>query len=136
MSLVLAASLPATLVKAAGENVVRVGETDRYATNAKVATTNWSSPKDLVLVCGEGYADAVSATVLAKRLDAPILLTNSKSLNENAKNALDTLKPTNLYVIGGNASVSQSIINTLKNSSYNVIQLSGKNRYETNVACC
>lgn len=134
MSLVLAASLPAPLVKAAGGHVSRIGEADRYQTAAKVATTNWSSPKDLVLVCGEGYADAVSATVLAKQLDAPILLTSSKSLNESAKNALDTLKPENVYVIGGYASVSQSIRNSLKNYKYNVIELSGKNRYETNIA--
>lgn len=133
MSLVLAASLPAPLVKAAEGQVVRVGEADRYATAAKVATTNWSSPKDLVLVCGEGYADAVSASVLAKQLDAPILLTTPKSLNENTKNALDTLKPQNVYLVGGNASISQSIRDTLK-SNYNVIELTGKNRYETNLA--
>ncbi|MBV7272644.1 cell wall-binding repeat-containing protein [Clostridium sp. PL3] len=134
MSLVLAASLPAPLVKAAGGNVARVGEADRYATAAKVATTNWSSPKDVVLVCGEGYADAVSASVLAKQLDAPILLTNANALNGNAKNALDTLKPENVYVIGGYASISKSIRSTLTNSGYNVIELSGKNRYETNAA--
>lgn len=134
MSVVLAASLPAPLVKAAGGHVSRFGEADRYQTAAKVATTNWSSPKDLVLVCGEGYADAVSASVLAKQLDAPILLTSPKSLNESAQSALDTLKPKNVYVIGGYASVSQSIRNALKNNNYNVIELSGKNRYETNVA--
>lgn len=134
MSMVLAASLPVSLAKAAGGKVTRVGEADRYATAAKVATSNWSNPENLVLVCGEGYADAVSASVLAKQLDAPILLTASKSFNADAKSALDTLKPKNVYVIGGYASVSQSIRNTLKSNNYNVIELSGKNRYETNIA--
>jgi putative cell wall-binding protein len=134
MSLVLAAALPATLVKAAGGNVSRIGEVDRYATAAKVATTNWTNPKDVILVCGEGYADAVSASVLSKQLDAPIVMTNSGSLNENAKSALNTLKPQNVYVIGGAASISNSIRNYLKNASYKVIELSGKSRYETNVA--
>lgn len=134
MSLVLAASIPAPLVRAAGGHVSRVGEADRYQTAAKVATTNWSSPKDVVLVCGEGYADAVSASVLAKQLDAPILLTASKSLNESAKEALNTLRPENVYVIGGYASVSQNIRKALKSNNYNIIELSGKNRYETNIA--
>lgn len=134
MSLILTAALPAPFVKAAGGNVVRIGEADRYATAAKVATTNWSNPKDLILVCGEGYADAVSASVLSKKLDAPIIMTNSNSLNENAKSALSTLKPQNVYVIGGYASVSKSIRNYLNNGGYNVIELSGKNRYETNAA--
>lgn len=134
MSLILTAALPLTAVKADGVSVSRVGEADRYATAAKVATTNWSNPEDVILVCGEGYADAVSASVLSKQLDAPIIMTSSGSLNESAKSALDTLKPKNVYVIGGYASISKSIRTYLTNAKYNVIELSGKSRYETNVA--
>lgn len=134
MSLIFTAALPLPIVKAADGNVVRIGESDRYATAAKIATTNWNNPKDVILVCGEGYADAVSASVLSKQLDAPIVMTNSSSLNENAKNALNTLKPQNIYVIGGYSSISENIRNYLKNANYNVIELSGKNRYETNAA--
>ncbi|MCT8978544.1 cell wall-binding repeat-containing protein [Clostridium sp. CX1] len=134
MSLILTAALPTTLVRAASGEVTRVGEADSYATAARVATLNWSNPKDVVLVCGEGYADAVSATVLAKQLDAPILLTTASSLSKSAKDALDTLKPENIYVIGGNASVSKIVRDGLKDSKYNLVELSGKDRYETNIA--
>lgn len=133
MSLVLTTSLSSGLVKAS-EDVSRIGETNRYETAAKVATTNWSNPENVVLVCGEGYADAVSASVLAKQLDAPILLTTPKSLSSSTKEALDTLQPKNIYVVGGAASVSETVKTELKNSSYNLIELSGKNRYETNIA--
>ncbi len=134
MSLILSAAVPTISVKAAEGQVTRIGESDSYATAAKVATTNWTKPKDVVLVCGEGYADAVSATVLAKQLDAPILLTTAASLNKNAKDALDTLNPQNIYVIGGNASVSDTVREGLRNSNYNLIELGGKDRYETNIA--
>lgn len=134
MSLILAAALSTSPVKAAEGQVTTVGGTSIYETAAKVATTNWTSSKNVVLVCGEGYADAVSGSVLAKQLDAPILLTTTGSLNSYAKTALDTLKPQNIYVIGGTASVSQSVRDGLRNSSYNLIELSGKDRYETNVA--
>lgn len=134
MSLILSASVPTTLVKAAEGQVTRTGEVDSYATAAKVATTNWTKPKDVVLVCGEGYADAVSATVLAKQLDAPILLTTAASLDKNTKSALDTLKPQNIYVIGGNASISSTVRDGLRNANYNLIELGGKDRYETNIA--
>jgi len=133
MSLVLTTSLSGGLVKAS-EGVTRIGESNRYETASKVATTNWSNPENVVLVCGEGYADAVSASVLAKQLDAPILLTTPKSLSSSTKDALDTLQPKNIYVVGGNASVSDSVKTELKNYGYNLIELSGKNRYETNVA--
>lgn len=134
ISIALALASPTVLVKAAPGQVTRIGESDSYATAAVVATTNWSSAKDVVLVCGEGYADAVSASVLAKQLDAPILLTQAASLNGSAKDAIDKLKPQNIYVIGGNASVSQSLRNELKNNNYNLIELGGKDRYETNIA--
>lgn len=134
ISIALALASPTVLVKAAAGQVTRIGESDSYATAAIVATTNWSSAKDVVLVCGEGYADAVSASVLAKQLDAPILLTQAASLNGSAKDAIDKLKPQNIYVIGGNASISQSLRNELKNNNYNLIELGGKDRYETNVA--
>ncbi|MDW8802582.1 cell wall-binding repeat-containing protein [Clostridium sp. A1-XYC3] len=133
MSLVLTTAISTGVVQAS-EQITRIGEADRYETAAKVATTNWTNPENVILVSGEGYADAVSASVLAKQLDAPILLTTPKSLSSSAKAALDTLSPKNIYVIGGNASVSQSVRTELKKYNYKLVELSGKNRYETNTA--
>ncbi|WP_123054668.1 cell wall-binding repeat-containing protein [Clostridium sp. JN-1] len=141
LSLVLTTALSAGPVKAADANLTAAGKVtrtsgvDRYETAAKVATTNWDKgSKDVVLVCGEGYADAVSGSVLAKTIDAPILLTQSKTLSADTKKALDTLKPENVYVIGGTASIAQSVRDGLKTSGYNLKELGGANRYETNVA--
>ena len=135
MSLVLTTALSAGPVKAAQGSVTRIGAADRYATAAQVATSNWKDgAKDVVLVSGEGYADAVSASALAKKLNAPILLTTAGSLNADAKAALATLKPTNVYVVGGNASVSAAVRSDLKAANYTLVELQGANRYETNVA--
>ncbi|AGY76766.1 cell wall-binding repeat-containing protein [Clostridium autoethanogenum] len=133
MSLVLTTALSAGPVKAAQGPVNRVSGGDRYATAAKVATTNWTTSDNVVLVSGEGYADAVSASALAKKLNAPILLTTGNTLSSEAQSALNTLKPKNVYVIGGNASISQSIRDGLK-ANYTLKELGGQNRYETNVA--
>ncbi|AZV55487.1 cell wall-binding repeat-containing protein [Clostridium sp. AWRP] len=133
MSLVLTTALSAGPVKAAQGPVTRVGGGDRYATAATVATKNWTTSDNVVLVSGEGYADAVSASALAKKLNAPILLTTSNSLSSEAETALNTLKPKTVYVVGGNASISQSIRDGLK-SKYTLKELGGQNRYETNVA--
>ncbi|WP_294184709.1 cell wall-binding repeat-containing protein [uncultured Clostridium sp.] len=133
MSLVLTTALSAGPVKAAQGKVTRTSGTTRYATAAEVAKTNWAQgSKNVVLVSGEGYADAVSASALAKKLDAPILLTASDTLSSDAKSALDTLKPENVYVIGGNASISQNIRDGLKADKYNLTELGGTTRYETN----
>ncbi|MEY8000437.1 cell wall-binding repeat-containing protein [Clostridium sp. Mt-5] len=134
MSLVLTTALSAGPVKAAAGQVTRTSGTTRYATAAQVATTNWTSGSDnVVLVSGEGYADAVSASALAKKLNAPILLTTPDTLSADAQTALTTLKPKNIYVIGGTASISQSIRDGLK-ANYTLTELGGANRYETNAA--
>ncbi|MBV7275210.1 cell wall-binding repeat-containing protein [Clostridiaceae bacterium UIB06] len=133
ISIVLNIALLTDPIKAASGAVTRIGEADRYATAAKVAITNWKTNDNVVLVSGEGYADAVSASALAKKLDAPILLTTSGALNVDAANAIDKLKAKNIYIVGGNASVSQVVRNELKDS-YNLIELGGANRYETNAA--
>ncbi|RMD04048.1 cell wall-binding repeat-containing protein [Clostridium autoethanogenum] len=132
MYLVLTMFLPFSTVKAAQGTMYRISGDNRYDTACRVATTNWTKSENVILVSGEGYADAISASVLSKKLDAPIIFTTPNELSSEAKKALYLLKPKNIYVIGGDASISQSIRNNLK-ISYNLIELSGVNRYETNI---
>ncbi|OPD18747.1 S-layer protein [Clostridium botulinum] len=121
-------------VKAAPGDVNKVQGNDRYETAANVAKANWKDgAKDVIIASGEGYADSLSASVLAKKLNAPIILTTAGELNSNAKSALQTLKPENVYVIGGNASVSEVVRSGLK-KDYKVTELGGKTRFETNLA--
>ncbi|OSA71319.1 cell surface protein [Clostridium botulinum] len=127
--------LPSGNVKAAPGDVNKMPGKDRYETAANVATDNWKEgTENVIIASGEGYADSLSASVLAKKLNAPIILTQSGELHKSAKEALKTLKAKNLYVIGGNASVSQSIRDDLKREGYALTELGGKNRFETNLA--
>lgn len=132
MSLVINMALPSNQVKAGFVEVTRISGPDRYSTAAQVALKNWTNSNNVVLVSGEGYADAVSASALAKKLNAPILLTTYEDLNENTSLALTSLGTKNIYVVGGNASISQNIRSKLK-SKYKLIELGGKDRYETNI---
>ncbi|WP_411679086.1 cell wall-binding repeat-containing protein [Clostridium thailandense] len=122
-------------VKAETGKVIRTSGLDRYATAAQVAKDNWpSGARNVILVTGEGYADAVSSSVLAKTLDAPILLTAGTSLNSDTQSALDALHPQYIYIIGGIGAIKQSIRDELRNDGYNLVELKGDNRYETNAA--
>ncbi|AKA70848.1 cell wall-binding repeat-containing protein [Clostridium scatologenes] len=131
IALVLSTIISTSNVSAVSGQASRTSGLDRYQTASQIATKNWTTSDNVVLVSGEGYADAVSASALAKKLDAPILLTSAKSLDTNTKQALATLKPKNIYIIGGNASVSKEVRDDLK-TSYTLIELGGSNRYETN----
>ncbi|GAA0744998.1 leucine-rich repeat protein [Clostridium oceanicum] len=134
LSLIMATSLNTTNVKAAKGQVERLAGKNRYETSFKVATLNWEKSDKVILVSGEGYADSLSAAVLSKKLNAPIILTSSKKLDENAKRALKTLKAKEVYVIGGEISVSKSIREELKKDNYKLVELGGENRFETNLA--
>ncbi|EDT82978.1 leucine-rich repeat protein [Clostridium botulinum] len=127
--------LPSGNVKAAPGDVNKMPGKDRYETAANVATDNWKEgTENVIIASGEGYADSLSASVLAKKLNTPIILTQSEELHKSAKEALKTLKAKNLHVIGGNASVSQSIRDDLKKEGYALTELGGKTRFETNMA--
>lgn len=122
-------------VKAEAGDVNRIPGKDRYETAANVATVNWKDGSENVIIAsGERYADSLSASLLAKKLNAPIILTKPGDLNTSAKEALKTLKVKNVYVIGGNVSVSQSIRDELKKDGYKLTELSGRTRFETNIA--
>jgi len=120
-------------VKAAEGSVTRAGGINRYETAANAAKSNWPNGSDYaVVVNGTKYADAVSASTLAKKLDAPILLTEGDELDSNAKAALKTLKTKSVYIVGGEGVISKSVENSL--SGYKVKRLQGKDRYGTNLA--
>jgi trimeric autotransporter adhesin len=132
MSLVLTTALTSGPVNAAAGSVTRTGGADRYETAANVAKANWTTSDDVILVNGLSYADSVSASTLAKKLNAPILLTEADSLNDSAKSAIEQLQPKNIYIVGGTGAVSQAVEDAL--SDYNVERLAGVNRYATNLA--
>lgn len=133
VSLILVTVLSTNSVKAAIGKVTRISGADRYSTAASIAMVNWKNgSNNVVLASGEGYADGLSASTLAKKLDAPILLTTSDTLSIDTENAISTLKPKDIYIVGGTASISEKIRNNLK-SKYNLIELAGSTRYETNV---
>lgn len=54
-----------------------------------------------ILVNGENFPDALSASVLAKKYNAPILLTGSSSLDDTASNQLTRLKVKKVFIVGG-----------------------------------
>lgn len=92
---------------------------------------------NIVVASGGDYADALAASTLAKKKNAPILLVNSVSATENSVKSYIT---TNLksggtvYIAGGVAAVSSSFENSLKSLGLTVKRLEGQNRYETNLA--
>ena len=113
----------------------RLAGEDRYATALAIAdklvATN--GIKSVVIANGDNYADALSATALAKKKEAPILLVNDAHEDEVVawieKNVKDYR--TDVYIVGGSNVVSEDF--AAKLFRYTPKRLAGEDRYETNL---
>ena len=121
-------------------NELRVYGSDRYETAFGVADTlktykGISKFDSVIVASGANYADALAASYLAEKKDAPILLTDTAESNE--KRVKDYISKNlksggTVYVIGGTTAMTERFQNSL--SGYNVKRLSGDDRYDTNLA--
>lgn len=132
IGLAMATILSTSNVMAASVN--RVGGQDRFTTASSVAVNVFGNSENVVLVNGEGYADAVSATPLAKKLSAPILLTKRDFLPNGVLETIKQIGAKNVYIVGGDGVVSPTILATLKANGLNVTRYAktGGTRFDTN----
>ena len=117
----------------AAPGIKRFGGNNRYDTSVKISQSNWNTSNYVILVSGEDYPDALTASPLSKKYNAPILLTQSGSVNSTTLGEIRRLKAKNVIILGGPTVVSESTVNTLKNSGINCTRVYGKDRYETSV---
>lgn len=107
-----------------GSSVERINGADRYVVSANLAA-RLPDPEQVIVTSGENWSDALVAGPLAQRIDAPVLLTAGASLPMPIRNYLAKLgKLSNIYVIGGHASISSAVRKTL--DSYIVKEKAGK----------
>ncbi|KRU30090.1 N-acetylmuramoyl-L-alanine amidase [Clostridium sporogenes] len=118
-----------TELKDMGINVDRIYGEDRYKTSLKIAE-KIGVKNGVVVTNGLGFADALAMAPIAASKQMPILLTPSDKLTNDTMEFLNKNSYDKSYVLGGTATVSDNIKNSLKNP----IRLSGDDRYKTNIA--
>lgn len=89
----------------------RIAGGDRYETALNVAKAGYGNAGEAILVNGEKYPDALSATSLLSKNKMPVLLTNKVRLNTGVKSYLE--KTNKVIVVGGINSVSQEVVSSL-----------------------
>ncbi|WP_051542158.1 cell wall-binding repeat-containing protein [Clostridium lundense] len=109
----------------------RIYGLDRYETSAKVAEEGWNTSQYAIIASGQNFPDSLSAVTLAKKYDAPILLTNQNYLNFNVEKELKRMNVKKVFIIGGLGSVSYTVENSIKAMGISIERLGGKDRYET-----
>ena len=114
--------------ESAERGVGRVSGDTRYDTMASLAGRgNWAVGGSVILASGANYPDA---------LDAPILLTDPYGLSDAARGRLESLCPSRVFIVGGNAAVSPDVerqVKELLGFGCAVFRVAGLTRYETSL---
>ncbi|MFC4244076.1 cell wall-binding repeat-containing protein [Gryllotalpicola reticulitermitis] len=120
-------------------SVVRIGGSDRYATSADVATTNFSAGvKNAYVAVGTNWPDALSgaAAAAAPATSGPVLLVNSTAIPSAVAQALAKLRPQKITIFGGTTAVNSAVQNALaqytaSRSAGAVVRIGGPDRFQT-----
>lgn len=108
-------------------------ETSFEIANALKAELKVSKFSHIIVANGTNFADALAGSYLASIKNAPIIMTNGKNA-QDVRNYINNhvKKGGTVYLLGGTAAVPEGVGCGL--GEYNVKRLSGKTRYETNLA--
>lgn len=118
-----------------GKNTIRLGGANRYETSVKIAESGWPNGSTYaVLATGNNYPDALSAAPLAKKYNAPILLTDTTTIPQITLDEIKRLNTSRIFICGGIGVVSQDIENQLNTMGITTERLKGTDRYGTSIA--
>ncbi|MGH4139586.1 cell wall-binding repeat-containing protein [Clostridium sp.] len=115
----------------AATKLTRLSGLNRYATSAAVATDGWQQSDYVILTSGANFPDALSAAPLAKKYNAPIMLTQKDVIPTETINALQVLKVKNILIVGGTGVISTTVEDKIKSMGIKTTRFSGADRYGT-----
>lgn len=107
---------------------------DRLRTSIAISQKMYEKTDVVILVDAMNFPDALSAGPLAAKLNAPILLTYSKSLSAYTEAEIERLGATKIILMGGEVAISADVENQLKQKQVNVERIAGDTRFTTAVA--
>ena len=117
--------------------VTRIFGADRYETAFKTAEVlkqqlGVEKFNNIVVACGDNFADALGGSYLAAKKNAPILLVKSSKIDAVKSYIKANLNPGGtVYLLGGTAAIPAAMDKGL--DGFNVKRLAGATRYDTNL---
>jgi putative cell wall-binding protein len=114
----------------------RISGDDRYKNAAAVSAAHFSSATTVVVASGAdaAFCDALSSAGLAGAVGGPMLLTKVDSLPASTTAEIQRLGASDVIIVGGTPSVSNSVKTALQNLGLTATRIDGDNRYEVAAA--
>jgi putative cell wall-binding protein len=94
----------------ASQGAWRLGGPDRYATAARIVDAVFPSSTSVMLASGLNFPDALAGGSAAARLGGALLLVQRGVLPDATRSALARLRPTRVPVLGGAATVYDTVL--------------------------
>ncbi|TCL84487.1 putative cell wall-binding protein [Rathayibacter sp. PhB179] len=115
--------------------VERIAGTDRQDTAVRVSKATFTANVPVVYVAtGSAFPDALSAAPAAAKQGGPLLLVDRDSMSQPVRTELTRLKPAKIVVVGSTLSVSDAVLQDLKQyvrGGATPTRLGGVDRYDT-----
>lgn len=115
--------------------IVRISGHDRYQTAIEICKRIYTNAYTVILVRGDNYPDGILAGTLARKYNAPILLTYPYKLNDDTAQEIKRIQAKEAVLLGGNEAISQKVIDDLEIMCgippKNITRIGGADRFET-----
>ena len=122
-----------TVCGASEETITYLYGNTRYETGDAVVGEAFEESTYAVITTGTSFPDALAAASLAGVLDAPVLIT-SDGQTENTLSELEELGTEYVYIVGGTASVSETVEAAIEAAGIEVERVAGSTRQKTALA--
>ena len=111
----------------------RIDGRNRIETAINISKQAYNKAKTAIVVRHDLFPDSMTASVLAKLKDAPILLNPTDKLDSRVADEIKRLGAEEVIIVGGENSVSEKVREELKayDSDKNVERIGGADRYGT-----
>ena len=112
--------------------VSRINGKNRIDTSIQIAKSYIKSSEFAILANQNNFPDSLSATVLSKKYNAPILLTDANTADKGLIQEIKRLQTKYFVKIGGEKSISNEVAKQLLPEKSKVRSFKGADRYATN----
>lgn len=112
--------------------VSRIYGKDRIGTSIQIAKSYIKTSEFAILANQNNFPDSLSATVLSKKYNAPILLTDANTADKGLIQEIKRLQTKYFVKIGGEKSISNEVAKQLLPEKSKVRSFKGADRYATN----
>lgn len=95
-------------------SVVRLSGTDRYETSANIAKYAYKDFDEAIVASGENPVDALAASTLTGKKEAPILLTNKNKIPKSIKKIIEDMNIGKITIVGGENSITDNVMDDME----------------------